>query len=87
VGTIGKYVMERLWIRPGQVCLCVVIGVFMLWLGWFGFNGGLGGFCRSGLIVFLCFGDYFRLAAVLGIGGFFCGNIVFSTIDVGYDAE
>ena len=36
----GKYVKGRIQPIPGHSIPLAVIGVFLLWLGWFGFNGG-----------------------------------------------
>jgi ammonium transporter, Amt family len=37
---IGKYVDGRIMPIPGHSMPLATTGVFMLWLGWFGFNGG-----------------------------------------------
>ncbi len=37
---IGKYKKNRINAIPGHSMPLAVIGVFLLWLGWFGFNGG-----------------------------------------------
>jgi Amt family ammonium transporter len=37
---LGKYVNGRLHPMPGSNMPMAAIGVFLLWLGWFGFNGG-----------------------------------------------
>jgi len=37
---IGKYVKGKLQPIPGSNMPLAAIGVFLLWLGWFGFNGG-----------------------------------------------
>ncbi len=37
---IGKYYKDRINPIPGHSATSVVIGTFMLWFGWFGFNGG-----------------------------------------------
>ena len=37
---IGKYVDGKINAIPGHSMTSAVIGTFMLWLGWFGFNGG-----------------------------------------------
>ena len=37
---IGKFEKGRIFPIPGHSMTSAVIGTFMLWLGWFGFNGG-----------------------------------------------
>lgn len=37
---IGKYVKGKLQPIPGSNMPLAAVGVFLLWLGWFGFNGG-----------------------------------------------
>ena len=37
---IGKYVDGQVKVIPGHNLLMGALGVFILWLGWFGFNGG-----------------------------------------------
>ncbi|MDX2195796.1 MAG: ammonium transporter [Cytophagales bacterium] len=37
---IGKYENNKIFPIPGHSMTSAVIGTFMLWLGWFGFNGG-----------------------------------------------
>ncbi|MBU2492219.1 MAG: ammonium transporter [Bacteroidetes bacterium] len=37
---IGKYVGNKINPKPGHSMPLATIGVFLLWLGWFGFNGG-----------------------------------------------
>ena len=37
---IGKYVKGKLAPIPGSSMPLAAVGVFLLWLGWFGFNGG-----------------------------------------------
>ncbi len=37
---LGKYVNGKVVDQPGSSVPLAVIGVFLLWLGWFGFNGG-----------------------------------------------
>jgi Amt family ammonium transporter len=37
---LGKYVKGRMHPIPGSNMPMATVGVFMLWLGWFGFNGG-----------------------------------------------
>ncbi len=37
---LGKYVKGRIQPIPGSSMPLAAVGVFLLWLGWFGFNGG-----------------------------------------------
>ncbi|GJQ63298.1 MAG: ammonium transporter [Melioribacteraceae bacterium] len=37
---VGKYRKNRIYPIPGHSLPLAAIGVFLLWLGWFGFNGG-----------------------------------------------
>ena len=37
---VGKYIGKKIKPIPGHSMPLATIGVFMLWLGWFGFNGG-----------------------------------------------
>ena len=37
---LGKYVGGRIHPIPGSNMPLATVGVFLLWLGWFGFNGG-----------------------------------------------
>lgn len=37
---LGKYVGDQIKAIPGHNMPLLTIGVFLLWLGWFGFNGG-----------------------------------------------
>ncbi len=37
---IGKYVDGKVFAVPGHNQILATLGVFILWLGWFGFNGG-----------------------------------------------
>jgi Amt family ammonium transporter len=37
---IGKYVDGKVMPIPGSNMISATLGVFILWLGWFGFNGG-----------------------------------------------
>ena len=50
---IGKYVNGKTIEKPGSSVPLAVIGVFLLWLGWFGFNGGSVLSADPGLVSFV----------------------------------
>jgi ammonium transporter, Amt family len=79
---IGKYVNGKTIDKPGSSVPLATIGVFLLWLGWFGFNGGSVLSAKpevvSLVLVTTC------LAAASGaIGGYFMGNLMFKRLDLG----
>jgi Amt family ammonium transporter len=79
---IGKYVDGKVIDKPGSSVPLATIGVFLLWFGWFGFNGGsvLSGdpAAVSFVLVTTC------LAACTGaIGGLITGYFVFNRLDLG----
>lgn len=79
---IGKYVDGKVIDKPGANVPLAVIGVFLLWLGWFGFNGGsvLSGDPVTTSFVLVTT----TLAACAGgLGGFLTGYIVFKRLDLG----
>jgi Amt family ammonium transporter len=47
---LGKYHRDRINPIPGHSTTSIVIGAFMLWLGWFGFNGGSVGSADPGAV-------------------------------------
>ncbi|NJM26324.1 MAG: ammonium transporter [Bacteroidia bacterium] len=78
----GKYVNGKSTDFPGSSVPLATIGVFLLWLGWFGFNGGsvlsADPAGTSIVLVTTC------LAAAAGsIGGFLGGITLFKRIDFG----
>jgi len=79
---IGKYVKGEVVDKPGASVPLAVIGVFLLWLGWFGFNGGSvlsGDPALTSLVLVTT-----SLAACTGaIGGFLTGYVVFKRLDLG----
>jgi len=79
---IGKYVNGKAVAMPGSNVPLAVIGVFLLWLGWFGFNGGsvLSGdpVTTSFVLVTTCLA-----ACAGGLGGFFTAYLVFKRLDLG----
>lgn len=79
---IGKYVNGKAVEKPGASVPLAVIGVFMLWLGWFGFNGGSVLSADPGLVSFVLVTT--SLAACAGgMGGFFAAYFAFKRLDLG----
>ena len=79
---LGKYVDGKVIDKPGSSVPLAVIGVFLLWLGWFGFNGGsvLSGDPASTSFVLVTT----SLSACTGaLGGFITGYVVFKRLDLG----
>lgn len=79
---IGKYVDGKVIDKPGSNVSLAVIGVFLLWLGWFGFNGGsvLSGdpVTTSFVLVTTCLA-----ACAGGLAGFLTAYVVFKRLDLG----
>ncbi len=79
---IGKYVNGKVVDKPGFSVPLAVTGVFLLWLGWFGFNGGSvlsGDPALTSLVLVTT-----SLAACAGaMGGFITGYLVFKRLDLG----
>ena len=79
---IGKYVNGKVIDKPGSSVPLATIGVFLLWLGWFGFNGGSVLSADPGLVSFVLVTT--SLAACTGaLGGLFAGFFVFKRLDFG----
>lgn len=79
---IGKYVDGKVVDKPGSSVPLAVIGVFLLWLGWFGFNGGSVLSADPELISLVCVTTCLAAAAG-GIGGLISGLLVFKRLDLG----
>jgi Amt family ammonium transporter len=79
---IGKYVNGKTVDKPGASVPLAVIGVFMLWLGWFGFNGGSVLSADPALVSYVLVTTSLGACAG-GLGGFLAGNIVFKRLDLG----
>ena len=79
---LGKYVDGQVVDKPGSSVPLAVIGVFLLWLGWFGFNGGsvlsADPALTSIVLVTTCLA-----ACAGGIGGFLTAYFVFKRLDLG----
>lgn len=79
---LGKYVDGKVVDKPGASVPLAVIGVFLLWLGWFGFNGGSVLSADPALVSFVLVTT--TLAACTGgLGGFIAGYLVFKRLDIG----
>lgn len=79
---IGKYVNGKTLVKPGASIPLTVIGAFLLWLGWFGFNGGSVLSANPALVslvlVTTCLG-----ACAGAAGGFFTAYYAFKRLDLG----
>ena len=79
---LGKYVDGKVIDKPGSSVPLATMGVFLLWFGWFGFNGGSvlsadpGAVSR--VLVTTCLA-----ASMGGIGGYITGWLVFKRLDLG----
>ncbi|MEQ9425084.1 MAG: ammonium transporter [Cyclobacteriaceae bacterium] len=79
---LGKYIDGKVVDKPGASVPLAVIGVFLLWLGWFGFNGGSVLSADPGLTSLVLVTT--SLAACTGaLGGFIAGYFVFKRLDLG----
>ncbi len=79
---LGKYVDGKVIDKPGSSVPLAVIGVFLLWLGWFGFNGGSVLSADPEAVSFVLVTT--SLAACTGgLGGYLMGYFVFKRIDLG----
>ena len=79
---LGKYIDGKVVDKPGSSVPLATMGVFLLWFGWFGFNGGSVLSAEPGavsrVLVTTC------LAACMGgIGGYITGWFVFKRLDLG----
>jgi len=79
---IGKYVNGKTKDFPNSSIPLATMGVFLLWFGWFGFNGGsvlsANPEAVSLVLVNTC------LAAASGaVGGYIMANIIFKRLDLG----
>lgn len=79
---LGKYVDGKVIDKPGSSVPLAVIGVFLLWLGWFGFNGGSVLSADPALTSFVLVTTSLAAAAG-GLGGFLMSYIVFKRMDLG----
>jgi len=79
---IGKYVNGKVKNFPGSSVPLATMGVFLLWFGWFGFNGGSVLSANPELVSLVLVNTC--LAASCGaIGGYIMGQIIFKRLDLG----
>lgn len=77
----GKYTSKGIQAIPGHSMPLATVGVFMLWFGWFGFNGG-SVLSADPVAVSLVFVTTCLAAAAGAIGAFFTSYIMFKTHDL-----
>lgn len=79
---IGKYVNGQTVNKPAVSVPLAVIGAFLLWLGWFGFNGGSVLSANPALVSLVLVTT--SLGACAGaIGGLFTSYVAFKRLDLG----
>ena len=79
---LGKYEAGKVIDKPGSSVPLAVIGVFLLWLGWFGFNGGSVLSADPDLVSYVLVTT--SLAACTGgLFGFLTSYITFKRMDLG----
>lgn len=79
---IGKYVDGKVIDKPGSSVPLATLGVFLLWFGWFGFNGG-SVLSANPEIVSLVLVTTCLAAAAGAVGGYIMGFMVFKRLDLG----
>nr|WP_245576484.1 ammonium transporter [Flexithrix dorotheae] len=79
---IGKYVNGKVNDFPGSSVPLATMGVFLLWLGWFGFNGG-SVLSADPALVSLVLVTTSLAAAAGAIGGVLMAFVVFKRLDLG----
>jgi len=78
---LGKYVNGKVIDKPGASVPLAVIGVFLLWFGWFGFNGGSVLSANPDLVSFVLVTTCLAATAG-GLLGFFTAYILFKRMDL-----
>ncbi|MTI32254.1 ammonium transporter [Xanthovirga aplysinae] len=78
---IGKYVKGKVKPIPGHSMPLATLGVFLLWFGWFGFNGGSVLSADPGTVS-LVFVTTSIAGAAGAIGAFACSYALFKTNDL-----
>ncbi|CAN5601691.1 ammonium transporter [soil metagenome] len=78
---IGKYVAGKVKAIPGHSLPLATVGVFLLWFGWYGFNGG-SVLSADPELVSLVFVTTSVAAAAGAIGAFIMSQVLFKTNDL-----
>ena len=78
----GKYVEKGIKPIPGHSMPLASVGVFLLWFGWFGFNGG-SVLSADPDLVSLVFVTTSLAAAAGGVGAFLVSKLVYKSFDLG----
>ncbi len=78
---IGKYVNGQVKAIPGHSLPVAAIGVFLLWFGWYGFNGGSVLSADPGLVS-LVFVTTTISACAGAVGAFIMSQVLFKTNDL-----
>lgn len=78
---IGKYVNGKVKAIPGHSLPLATLGVFLLWFGWYGFNGGSVLSADPGLVS-LVFVTTTVAACAGAIGAFIMSQVLFKTNDL-----
>jgi len=79
---LGKYTKKGIQPIPGHSMPLATVGAFLLWFGWFGFNGGSVLSADPGLVS-LVFVTTSLAAAAGCIGSFVVSKLVFKSFDLG----
>jgi Amt family ammonium transporter len=79
---LGKYVDGKVVDKPGSSVPLATIGVFLLWFGWFGFNGG-SVLSADPALTSLAITTTSLAASAGAIGGWVMGAVMFKRYDFG----
>lgn len=79
---LGKYDSGKVVDKPGSSVPLAVIGVFLLWLGWFGFNGGSVLSADPDLVSYVLVTTSLA-ASTGGLFGFIASYVRFKRMDLG----
>lgn len=79
---LGKYVNGKVVDKPGASVPLAVIGVFLLWFGWFGFNGGSVLSADPDTVSFVLVTTSLAASAG-GLFGFLTAYAIFRRLDLG----